>query len=137
MKLPLASLILLFSGCENDRPPFALPRAPEITVMFAEVYEDETLKRFEVPETFYEPILESLNDAKKDRFPSEWAELGSIEIAMRSGLLEVELFRTGEPIGAFRANENYYRGGLDAEFVRVITEASKGGSEHVVGGNGG
>ena len=134
MKISLASIILLISGCDNHNPPFTAPQASDVTVIFAELYNEEDIKRFEVQESFYKAILDTLNDAKKDRFPPKWAELGNFDIAHRSGLLEVQLFRTGEPVGAFRANDDYYRGCSDSEFIRFITATRKQQSEQNAAG---
>lgn len=97
--------------------------------LYDEIGDGEGIERFEIPASLYEAVLNTLNGAKKDSFPSKWQVLGEIDISHSGGLIQIQLFRTNERSGAFSADGTYYRGGSDAEFIALIRGALKQRSE--------
>lgn len=103
------------------------------TLVTAQLYgdggEDETIESFEIPTTHTNELLALLTGAAVDRFPSKWQVLGEIDIGYTGGVTEIQLFRTYDSVGAFRANGTYFRGGSDSAFVSLIKAARKHRSE--------
>ena len=152
--LLLALLCVSLAGCNRGSPFLApdaagvskitaqhqpsklgalVPDAAGVSKITAQLYNrpdgGKDVEAVEVPKKSYQGFLSALNGAKYDRSPAKWEVLGHIKIEHASRPVNVSLFWTGKEIGAFRANDIYYRGGSDATFIQLITDARNNLSE--------
>jgi len=129
MKLFTLLLILCLAGCKKGGAPFAAPSSSDVTSISAQLFNRPDgggdIPNFEVPKSSHKTILETLNGSEQDTEPMKWQVLGNIKITHGANSIDVALFRTGEKLGAFRANGQYYRGGSDQDFIRLISTTRK------------
>ncbi len=65
----------------------------------------------------------------------KWQVLGDLEITLKTGSMDVNLFWTEGKLGAFRTNGKYYRGASDSEFIRLLEAAKQDKGQQGGGGN--
>jgi hypothetical protein len=71
----------------------------------------------------YTSVLALFQGGSVDRLPPKWQSMGWIKLRMRSGEHhDIGLFWTGEPTGAYRIDDTYYRGSTDKKLVNVLAE---------------
>jgi hypothetical protein len=83
---------------------------------------------FEVPEPFYEPILEELKVAVFDRKPKKWETLGHLDITYGDELtLEINLYSIYPELAYSLEGQprRYYRGGDMVALEQLIREAHR------------
>jgi hypothetical protein len=123
MRFLTVILTLGLTACNDGGGPFLSPAPSDVSSITVELYNlpdgSEDIPEFELPKASYKELLESLNGSPEDNSNSKWQVLGNIRITMRTGSVDVNLFRTGGNPGAFKANGKYFRGGSDSEFIQL------------------
>jgi hypothetical protein len=122
--------VLLPCGCNRERDSLADLRAADVVSVegFVENRPDRgsDIGPFLASADDYERILTLLRDASEDRQPAKWQTMGWLKIGTRAGRnVTVWLYRTGSKAGAYKIGHAYFRGGSDAEFIRVLADASR------------
>ena len=127
------SIALVFAvclaGCERGGPPFSAPEVSEITDV--KIYADDvalpdgSVPELVLPQSEYAALIDLLDGAQHDGNPMKWMVLGSVSIKTSESIVGVDLYQTRKAVGAFKSGGEYYRGGSDAGFNRLIAAARK------------
>lgn len=84
---------------------------------------------FDIPETYWQPILDAVAATKKDSHPAKWVLLRHLTISLDDGsTFLITVYETGKQYAAISAGKNhvsriYYRGGSEPKLHGLLTEA--------------
>ena len=139
MKLLFPSIVLALSGC-SDPPSEALskfvPPSEADVISMTGIYQDRSkdapsFVSVDVPKSEWGEMLRLLSTGVKDPNSMKWVILGDVQISTKEATLLIDLYATGQKDGAFSVNQTYYRGGNDAEFIRLLSKGTPIGAHKV------
>jgi hypothetical protein len=131
----LGVIVCFVSWCGIDywRSGYRPPRTDDIVGMSAQFRERDTgieFGPFDVDESSWNAICESLSPWEHDWSPAKWEYMGTLTVRIRNGrTLHVCLFDLpSEPVGAFSLGPNeldrgYFRGGNSNRLRKVLKDA--------------
>ena len=123
-KFLFLACVLLPCGCSRERQSITDLTAADVISVEVVVHNrpdnGPDLGPFLASADDHERVLALLRGASEDRRPSKWQTLGWLKIVTRAGEnFTVWLYWTGGKAGAYKIGNTYFRGGSDAEFIRV------------------
>jgi hypothetical protein len=105
--------------------PFVLPFTVDDIVSMKAGLDPPAGKTFQIPSSFWAPILAALSPAHKDEHPAKWEGFGTLYVERDDGSpYVINLFNRDQFAAGGTVHERvYYRGADDVALHRVITEA--------------
>jgi hypothetical protein len=118
-------MVYIFSSFEAYRyakPENPMPAVEAIKSIRFVDRASEAGTEFIIPTNLF-PVFHLLFEGSRiDVRPAKWVILGDLFITLHSGdTLRLDIFSTHQPSGAFKLNGQYYRGGTDNQFKKMLT----------------
>jgi hypothetical protein len=76
---------------------------------------------FEIPKENFKMLSLLFEGSRKDLHPAKWQGNGELIIELKNGKrINIDLYRTFAPPSAFKISGQYYRGGIDEQFIKLL-----------------
>lgn len=128
-------VVVLATFTHQKRPPATLADLTNVERLSARLYNSPVdlpdIDWFDMPAAHIPAVMATLTPAEVDPLPTTYQVLGQLKCVVGTGIIEVDLYWTGDKTAAYGVRwagartGTSYRGGTDATIERVIRKAFK------------